>query len=278
MRISTVPLVANSVALATILLCYIIATASNHVPYFLPDITHCGLESPERFVFRAGFLPACLMLAAAWHCIEITTSPLTHLSAVEQELLVHQQGRNGKSTTAMLHGMGCKIGQIAAAMLYIGSSVMEKPDETIWSLHIVCASGFFLLSFVANCLFTWSMWNRPNIIQPKSIRFKAICIVLEFVLILANVSVTVMQHASVAEKKSGTSQDFPGGALIEWLLTFSQLAFNFSFVADLRRIEEEFVIDDQDLIERTVFGLQNSLGRTPSYFFGDPKDRRSSIG
>ena len=245
------------------------------MPYFLPDITHCGLQSPERFVFRFGFLPACLMLAVAWHCIEITTSPLTHLSTMEQELLVHRHGKNGKSTTALLHGIGCRIGQIAAAMLYMGSSVMEEPKETIWSVHIICASGFFLLSFVANCLFTWSMWNRPKIIQPKSIRFKTVCIFLELLLLLANIFVTVMQHSS---NKGGRTfeipQNFPGGALIEWLLTFTQLAFNFSFVVDLRRIEKEYIIDDQDLIERSIFGLQINPGRD----FGDASNRRSSIG
>ena len=278
MRISTVPLLANSLALGTILVCYFLATGAKHVPYFLPDITHCGLHSPERFVFRAGFLPACLMMATAWHCIEITTSPLTHLSAMEQELLVHRQGKNGKSTTALLHGIGCRIGQIAAGMLYLGTTVMEEPSDTIWSVHIICASGFFLLSFVANCLFTWSMWNRPKIIQPKSIRFKTVCIALEFLLILANILVALMQRASKAENSSGTGQQFPGGPLIEWLLTFSQLTFNFSFVVDLRRIEKEFIIDDQDLIERTIFGLQTSSDRESSHYFGDTSNRRSSIG
>ena len=35
MRISTVPLLANSLALGTIVVCYFMATGANHVPFFL---------------------------------------------------------------------------------------------------------------------------------------------------------------------------------------------------------------------------------------------------
>ena len=79
MRFSLVPLLANGIGLVSVFSSYIIAAIMGHIPLFLPDITHCGLYAPERFVFRGGFLPACLLLILQWHVVKICTDPLVSL-------------------------------------------------------------------------------------------------------------------------------------------------------------------------------------------------------
>lgn len=136
-------------------------------------------------------------------------------------------------------------------MLYAGAVVMEPAAEMPWAFHTACASGFFLLAFLANCLFLKSMWNR-DIVSRESLQLKTIVVLVQAALITANVTLVVSQHDVSEHEAQG---DFPGGPLLEWLLTLSMWAYNFSFVADLSSIENKYVIDGQDLISRDFFGL-----------------------
>ena len=259
MKPSTAPLVGTTLACTTIITCYITATAiTGHVKYWLPDITHTGLKSPERFFFRIGFLPACLLFTASWYLISIMTSPLKHVSSMnerENELLldslhINQKMSRPSSVTdseILLHKIGCWLGQFAGIMLFVGSAVMEEPQETLWNLHIFCASGFFLVTFVANIFFVKSIWKHPNIITARSVKLKSILIFIQFMLIAANVVTTIIQiNKGVKHDKT----KFPGGPFIEWLITMSQLCFYFSFVYDLKSLEQKFIIDGENLLKR----------------------------
>lgn len=258
MKPSTAPLAGTILACTTIITCYITATSLGHVKYWLPDITHTGLHSPERFFFRVGFLPACLLFTASWYLISIMTSPLKHVSSMNgRELLlddslhhINQKMSHSSSVTdseILLHKIGCWLGQFAGIMLFVGSAVMEEPQETLWNLHIICASGFFLVTFVANILFVKSIWKHPNIISATSVKLKSILIFIQFILIVANVVTTIIQS------QEGVKHDktkFPGGPFIEWLITMSQLCFYLSFVYDLKSLERTFIIDNENLLKR----------------------------
>lgn len=164
---------------------------------------------------------------------------------------MHARSDGTKSSSFLVHGIACRLGQIGSVMLYVGSVVMETPSETPWAFHIACASGFFILTFVANALFLKAMWNR-NIISKESIRFKTVMVIVQAALITANVTLTVSKQGVGGDEAKG---NFPGGALLEWLLTFATWGYNFSFVRDLASIEREYIVDDQDLISRDFFGL-----------------------
>ena len=67
--ISKVPLnifihVAALVMVATILLCYTLAVSLGHVPAWLPMISSCAVEAPEKYLFRWGFVVGATLLAA----------------------------------------------------------------------------------------------------------------------------------------------------------------------------------------------------------------------
>lgn len=49
--------------LFTILLCYGLAVALGHKPMFLPTISECGEEAPEKYFFRWGILVGGILLA-----------------------------------------------------------------------------------------------------------------------------------------------------------------------------------------------------------------------
>ena len=47
----------------TILICYVLAVIYEHVPAWLPMISDCGIDAPERYPFRVGLVVAALLLA-----------------------------------------------------------------------------------------------------------------------------------------------------------------------------------------------------------------------
>lgn len=46
----------------TILICYGLAVINEHVPAWLPMISDCGIDAPERYPFRVGLVIAALLL------------------------------------------------------------------------------------------------------------------------------------------------------------------------------------------------------------------------
>lgn len=52
------------VFLGTILLCYILAVSLHHVPAWLPMISDCAVQAPEKYPFRWGFMVGSTLLGA----------------------------------------------------------------------------------------------------------------------------------------------------------------------------------------------------------------------
>lgn len=48
--------------LITIILCYILAVTLQHKPIWLPTISECGEQAPEKYFFRWGILVGGLLL------------------------------------------------------------------------------------------------------------------------------------------------------------------------------------------------------------------------
>jgi hypothetical membrane protein len=48
--------------LVTILSCYALAVALGHKPLWLPTVSECGVEAPEKYIFRWGILAGGLLL------------------------------------------------------------------------------------------------------------------------------------------------------------------------------------------------------------------------
>ena len=71
-RAASIPVAAVVLAALAICGCYIVARAHGHVPgglQDLPDITHCAMQQPERWVASTPTHPHTTLpsLACAWH-------------------------------------------------------------------------------------------------------------------------------------------------------------------------------------------------------------------
>jgi alpha-L-fucosidase len=55
-------MITATMGIITILSCYVIAVATEHVPGWLPMISDCAVQSPEKYIFRIGMVvTACLL-------------------------------------------------------------------------------------------------------------------------------------------------------------------------------------------------------------------------
>ncbi len=48
--------------LATVLICYTLAVMEGHKPAWLPTISECGVEPPEKYIFRWGIMTGGILL------------------------------------------------------------------------------------------------------------------------------------------------------------------------------------------------------------------------
>lgn len=200
---------AVGLALSTIITCYLIATSLGHVAYWLPDITHCALHAPERFIFRAGLIPACVLLAYVWF---LATSWL-------EDERTRIKGTPGGSA-AVIRGLGV-VGSLA---LVVSSSVLESDGTTMWTLHVICASSFFLLTFVAQVMMTRELAKlrkkNKQVIGSGSMRAKIIVCGSITLILIADAIIGIM-------KLPGTYSN-----LCEWLMTFLIISYNISYAYD----------------------------------------------
>ena len=51
------------ITLGTVLLCYTIAVSLGHVPAWLPMISDCAVDPPEKYIFRLGIVTGAMILA-----------------------------------------------------------------------------------------------------------------------------------------------------------------------------------------------------------------------
>ena len=81
----------------TLFLCYGIAVVYKHVPAWLPMISDCAVEAPERYPFRLGIVVAAVLIAL-------------------QVLLVYKAGRyfSGRVSSLLLGvAASCCLGVVA---------------------------------------------------------------------------------------------------------------------------------------------------------------------
>eukprot|EP01104_Vermistella_antarctica_P006715 TRINITY_DN17419_c0_g1_i1.p1 TRINITY_DN17419_c0_g1~~TRINITY_DN17419_c0_g1_i1.p1 ORF type:complete len:261 (-),score=61.69 TRINITY_DN17419_c0_g1_i1:63-824(-) len=202
-------------ALGTIFTSYGLSVYFGFVPVWLPDITHTAIHAPSQYIFRMGMIPAMTIFALIW-------------------LMVKQWLRalSGTESTGIEHAMTV-IGFFASVMLIASSSVIV-PDDMPWTFHVVCATGFFILTFVAELLMTIRLHQLYNIavqngtqqtfpITLGSLHLKKIVISIAAVLLTLNIVVGMINAPEWA------------GPLVEWTATFTVISFYLTVAVDMER-------------------------------------------
>eukprot|EP00658_Telonema_sp_P-2_P083371 TRINITY_DN9005_c0_g7_i1.p1 TRINITY_DN9005_c0_g7~~TRINITY_DN9005_c0_g7_i1.p1 ORF type:complete len:231 (-),score=42.01 TRINITY_DN9005_c0_g7_i1:103-795(-) len=189
MRAGIIPTASVCLGALALTLAYLQATLRGDQPRgltHLPDITHCVLKQPERGVFLTLFMPACMGMAASW----------------------------------LMGATSCKyawrLGLAACFLLVMSEAMLDAHPN--WTLHTIGATGFFLLTMVAQCLRAW----HPAGEGQWSLTAKRVIAVF-------NVCVLLLDGAlSLLKQPAWTSN------LCEWTLAFTVVAYHATFAHDLR--------------------------------------------
>ena len=202
-----VPLAAVGLSFFVIITCYFIAVAHGHVApglSNLPDITHCVLHLPARAVFLGLFIPAILLMALSWLLAASVLAPA--------------------GPALSLGWVAAGLGVCGCGLLLMGESVLDP--EPNWTVHVLGASGFFLITMIAEALFAVAAGRVPAAggrLSPRSIFAKRAVAGFNVFLVLLD----VVLGASGWAKHHNTH-------LLEWILAFTVMGFHLSIAADLR--------------------------------------------
>eukprot|EP01095_Lingulamoeba_sp_RSL-Kostka_P004124 TRINITY_DN15214_c0_g1_i1.p1 TRINITY_DN15214_c0_g1~~TRINITY_DN15214_c0_g1_i1.p1 ORF type:complete len:268 (+),score=73.07 TRINITY_DN15214_c0_g1_i1:35-838(+) len=207
-----VPFYSALLALGTIAICYVFAVSLGHVqPWPNTDITHCGIQSPERYFFRIGMIPACVFLMFSWYLVR------SWIRA--QDKYVAQIESN--KCCATYEGTAFVLGFIGSWCLVVSSSVLEQ-DDTRWTIHVFCATTFFILTVVAQLLVSikLSQMIRYNgTLMPRaSAIIKLACNALCVILLLLDAYLGIVGGPS---SYSDAIEWFLVGLMMIYFMTFS---------------------------------------------------------
>jgi hypothetical protein len=183
------PATAVGLGIAALACAYAMATHDGTQPTGitnLPDITHCVLKMPERGVFLFLFMPACALMAMSWWM------------------------------TAAGNGACGTVGVIACVLLIMGEAALDAHPN--WTIHTIGATGFFLLSGVAQVMRAIS---GPGD-EPASLRAKRIIAAIFVLLLVADGALALVKAPSWSTN------------LIEWTLAVDVVFFHATIAYDLR--------------------------------------------
>lgn len=95
--------------ISTVLLCYALAVVNGHVPIWLPMISDCAIEAPEKYPFRLGIIIGGFLLAL-------------------QSVVTYNANKTSQLATTKV-----VLAIIASAGLAVVGAVNSKEDNTVHS-------------------------------------------------------------------------------------------------------------------------------------------------
>jgi hypothetical protein len=190
---------------------YLIAAASGHVDWCVPplqgctDITHTGLKFPESHLFRVAMPFVCGLFAFLW-------------------LAAYQWIQGIGGATGSRERRFRNLGVIAAVALLIGEMVLQG-KETLWAVHSIGATLFFLMTYAAivihhRCVAALAP-DHPGAVSDGSLVAKRVLVRI----------LTAMLIAAILFKIARWRE---GGRIVQWLSTYGILAYVYTFSLDWR--------------------------------------------
>ena len=212
------PWPAHRVALAASLLpsllfpiTYVIAASQGHIDWCVPfisgctDITHTGLRYPESHLFRIILCAGSLAIIATW------------LLAFEwTKLQSHTVKRSDRRIR--IQGVTAGLG------LFVGTIVLQGPENTLWSVHGIGANLYFLLAYIAVVSYTQRLREidmQGGLTTKRSLQVKRV-IVWSMSLML--VLVVLFRIAGWREARR----------IIQWLAAYAFMIYYLSLALDWR--------------------------------------------
>lgn len=178
----------------TISLCYGLAVGLGHVPAWLPFISDCAVESPEKYPFRVGVVVGAFLLA-----VEIVA--------------IYNADRKFSKDRLCLYA-----GVMSTVCLATVGVVNEKENGAV---HGASAVSFFVLSALYTTVMAWNSTLDPDIGR-LSLSVKQIC-ALYGILALIVAGLCALDYK---EYKLFI-------AICEWTGVFDILLFHLTFALDV---------------------------------------------
>eukprot|EP00118_Oscarella_pearsei_P010306 m.62828 g.62828 ORF g.62828 m.62828 type:complete len:237 (+) comp35111_c0_seq2:80-790(+) len=204
--VQTITYITVVVTTTTVFLCYGLAVGLGHVPAWLPMISDCAVEPPEKYPFRFGIISGATALFA-------------------NVFLVYWAFPNfslRKFSTAM--------GAIASIGLAIAAAVNEEENNTV---HSVAAIIFFLFYDIYMTIIAFN--------SPTDRRISSISIINKKIFALLGI---VLLVAAAAFAALGQDKYKIGIPICEWAGFLGIEAFNLTFAFDLKGLTLEEVSKD----------------------------------
>lgn len=110
--------------LTTILICYGLAVINDHVPAWLPMISDCGIDAPERYLFRVGLVIAALLLGL-------------------DVILSYGAGIGSKNKLCLISGLVSSVGLAIVAVVNLKENVYIHA-----SMNMLLNTAVILLYFI----------------------------------------------------------------------------------------------------------------------------------
>ena len=107
-----------------------------------PDITHCAMRQPERAIFLGLMMPSIMLQGLSW---------------VLGATALNLRSRGGSGPIC---AVAATVGVAACFLLSMGESVLDPQPN--WTIHVLGASGFFLLSMGAEVAFSCALTANKN--------------------------------------------------------------------------------------------------------------------
>lgn len=202
--------------LTTIIVCYTIAVSLGHVPVWLPMISDCAVEAPEKYPFRWGIVLSGAFFAA-------------------QSVLVYGADRPYSRSKLALF-----LGLLTSFALSVVGVVNEVEDNTV---HSAAAVVFFIGYEINMIVLTWLLPQYEKENRPMNLAyfFRQLC------LVLTTVDLIVFIYFST---NRGKYQVYI--AVCEWSATLLIFMFNWSFAGDFMNVTVDEVEESSRLKEKKL--------------------------
>jgi len=190
---------------------YLIAASQGHIDWCVPivsgctDITHTGLRYPESHLFRIVLCVGSLPIAATWALVFEWTK-LQGVAVTRKDRRIRLQG-----VTA---GLG----------LFVGTIVLQGPENTLWSVHGIGANLYFLLAYIAVVSYTRRLGEIDKEAKMASVRSLQLKRTLVWIMTLMIVLVVAFRILGWRGARRS----------IQWLAAYSFMIYYLSLAFDWR--------------------------------------------
>eukprot|EP00741_Cyanophora_paradoxa_P006929 tig00001065_g6703.t1 len=229
-----VPAAGCAIAGATIVTCYILTQLLHHTSFITPPISLTGNHAPESYVYSLGFTlaGALFALAAVLQLLALQEKALDVLGAYEGAVRL-------ANLTATVTGI------LSGLFLALHAVVPMQPDAdaillgedipiTIASQVHQSMAGLFFSTGILHCSATLYVWRALRASAPCAAAYRVKLFILCVLLFLFFVGPALFP-ALIGKVESGASRKRNAwGALLQYALVASLLAFTASSTADLR--------------------------------------------